>query len=212
MRLVDDKWDTIFGEVVPQTRQAVAGVLGLPDPDSLVFAANTHQFVVQLLSSLDGFGTRPVAHPHDRRRVPLGAPPVHAIRRRRTGDRRAGSPCSRSRPSPPGSASGSPEGGDDFVYLSHVHFDSGYVTPGLAEVVAACPPSVPVMIDGYHSFMAIPTDLGPIADRAFYTSGGYKYAMAGEGCCFLHAPPGWIERPVVTGWFAGFAAQGRRSR
>jgi selenocysteine lyase/cysteine desulfurase len=28
--------------------------------------------------------------------------------------------------------------------------------------------------------------------------------MAGEGCAFLHAPPGFGSRPPVTGWFAEF--------
>jgi selenocysteine lyase/cysteine desulfurase len=36
-------------------------------------------------------------------------------------------------------------------------------------------------------------------------AGGYKYAMAGEGACFAHCPPGYAERPRDTGWFAGFA-------
>jgi len=61
-------------------------------------------------------------------------------------------------------------------------------------------------VDGYHGFMAIPTDLGAIADRAFYVAGGYKYAMAGEGACFLHCPPGYGPRPRDTGWYAGFSA------
>ncbi len=30
--------------------------------------------------------------------------------------------------------------------------------------------------------------------------------MAGEGACFLHAPPGWFPRPPNTGWFAAFFA------
>ncbi|MEO7864404.1 MAG: class V aminotransferase, partial [Sphingomicrobium sp.] len=34
--------------------------------------------------------------------------------------------------------------------------------------------------------------------------GGYKYAMSGEGCGFLHAPPGFGPRPRNTGWFAEF--------
>jgi selenocysteine lyase/cysteine desulfurase len=37
-------------------------------------------------------------------------------------------------------------------------------------------------------------------------AGGYKYAMAGEGVCFLHCPPGYGERPRDTGWFAEFGA------
>jgi selenocysteine lyase/cysteine desulfurase len=33
--------------------------------------------------------------------------------------------------------------------------------------------------------------------------------MAGEGVCFLHAPPGYAPRPVVTGWYAAFSALSR---
>ena len=29
--------------------------------------------------------------------------------------------------------------------------------------------------------------------------------MAGEGACFAHCPPGYVERPPDTGWLAGFA-------
>jgi selenocysteine lyase/cysteine desulfurase len=42
------------------------------------------------------------------------------------------------------------------------------------------------------------------ANNAFYLGGGYKYAMSGEGCAFMHAPAGFGERPRVTGWFAEF--------
>lgn len=67
-------------------------------------------------------------------------------------------------------------------------------------------PDTLFVIDGYHGFMAVPTDLGAISNRAFYLAGGYKYAMAGEGACFLHCPPGCCPRPVDTGWYAGFSA------
>jgi selenocysteine lyase/cysteine desulfurase len=52
--------------------------------------------------------------------------------------------------------------------------------------------------------MAVERPFGPDTHQAFYLGGGYKYAMAGEGCAFLHAPPGYGERPYVTGWFAEF--------
>ena len=61
------------------------------------------------------------------------------------------------------------------------------------------------MVDGYHAFMAVETPFGDVAAQsAFYLGGGYKYAMSGEGCAFLHAPPGFGERPPITGWFAEF--------
>ena len=62
------------------------------------------------------------------------------------------------------------------------------------------------MVDGYHGFMALPTDLSGLAGRVFYLAGGYKYAMAGEGVAFLHAPPGQAPRPRDTGWYAAFDA------
>ena len=61
-----------------------------------------------------------------------------------------------------------------------------------------------IVIDGYHAFMARPVNIGAIQDRVFYLAGGYKYAMSGEGVCFLHSPPGYGPRPLNTGWYAGF--------
>src|SRR5260370_14363770 len=54
--------------------------------------------------------------------------------------------------------------------------------------------------------MALPTTLAGNANRAFYLAGGYKYAMAGEGVCFMHCPGGFAMRPRDTGWFAAFGA------
>jgi len=69
---------------------------------------------------------------------------------------------------------------------------------------AAAPRDALIAIDGYHAFCAIPVDLAAIHRRAFYLAGGYKYAMSGEGACFLAVPPGNRLRPVDTGWYASF--------
>ena len=93
----------------------------------------------------------------------------------------------------------------DLVYVSQVFFNSGFALTHLAALVdGLSAPQRLVVIDGYHGFLARPTDLGAIADRAFYIAGGYKYAMAGEGACFMHCPPGFGPRPRNTGWYAGF--------
>ena len=63
-----------------------------------------------------------------------------------------------------------------------------------------------IALDLYHSFMAIPCNFAKVADRVFLLGGGYKYAMTGEGAGFIHAPPGYAQRPSFTGWFADFAA------
>jgi len=95
----------------------------------------------------------------------------------------------------------------DLVFLSQVYFDSGFAVGDLEKIVQSVPdPETFIVIDGYHGFMAIPTDLSAVASRAFYLAGGYKYAMAGEGACFLHCPPGYGARPRDTGWYAGFGS------
>jgi selenocysteine lyase/cysteine desulfurase len=85
-----------------------------------------------------------------------------------------------------------------------VFFDSGFVVRDLEAICAAAPADAMVAIDGYHAFCALPVDLSRIHRRAFYLAGGYKYAMSGEGCCFLAVPPGNRLRPVDTGWYASF--------
>ncbi len=95
----------------------------------------------------------------------------------------------------------------DMVFFSQVFFNSGAVVKDFAAIVNAIPnKDTLAVIDGYHGFMALPTDLSSITSRAFYMAGGYKYAMSGEGCCFLHCPDGYAERPRNTGWFADMGA------
>ena len=60
------------------------------------------------------------------------------------------------------------------------------------------------VVDGYHGFCAIPTDLKDIENQIFYLAGGYKYAQAGAGLCFMTIPLGLSLRPAYTGWFADF--------
>jgi selenocysteine lyase/cysteine desulfurase len=87
-----------------------------------------------------------------------------------------------------------------------VLFGSGRTFDHVGELAALGRRDGPwVVIDGYHAFMAVDRPFGEAAaSSAFYLGGGYKYAMAGEGCAFMHAPPGFGERPRITGWFAEF--------
>lgn len=199
-RLADDKWDHIFGEIVPKARAAIAGILGLSDPATLVFAPNTHNFVVRIFSCLEP----PV-------RVLSTGSEFHSFARQSRRWEEAGlAIVDRIETEPFASfeerfLAQVEAGVHDLVYLSSVFFDSAYPVQGLEKIVAGVPnDSTYFVIDGYHEFLARPADLSKIEDRSFYLAGGYKYAMAGEGACFLHAPPGYGQRPVDTGWYAGF--------
>jgi selenocysteine lyase/cysteine desulfurase len=200
----DEKWDPIFSDVIPAVQAGIAGVLKLPDPRSLAVAPNTHEFVRRLLSALppgrpsrvlttDGeFHSlvRQLARLEEDEAVVVERIPVEPVA---TFPERFQEACRR--------------GGHDLVFVSQVFFNSGATAGDLSGLAAAVrDPETLIAVDGYHGFMAVPTDLAPVANRIFYLAGGYKYAMAGEGACFLHCPPGYAPRPRDTGWFAAFGA------
>lgn len=201
-RLVDGKWEHILGEVWPAVAAGLARHLNLPDPTTLVPAPNTHEFVKRLLSA-----------------CPPGRPPrvlttdgeFHSFRRQIDRLEEDGLVFVTRVPVEPFEsladriASASRAVPFDLVFVSQVMFNSGYALTDLEGLVdAVAREGRLVAIDGYHGFLARPTDLGPIADKAFYLAGGYKYAMAGEGACFMHCPPSVAPRPRDTGWYAGF--------
>lgn len=202
-RLVDEKWTRVLGEVWPQVAQGIARHLSLPDVSTLVPAPNTHEFVNRLISALPFERVPRIVttdgefHSFKRQtdrlaedglidivRVPTE--PFAGLTQRIIDAVRTHSP--------------------DMVFVSQVFFNSGYALPDLAALVeAVSAPERLVVIDGYHAFLALPADFSRLADRAFYLAGGYKYAMAGEGACFMHCPPGFAPRPRNTGWYASFA-------
>lgn len=200
---LDEKWDEVFGVILPEAAGHIAGRLRLPDPSTIAFGATTHEFVARILSSL----------PSPVRVLTTDAEFYSAARqlRRLTEDGLAVVEAVPAEPFPTFGerfVAAAGRGGADLVVLSQAFFNSGFVVEDLAGLIAAVPSETAVLIDGYHGFMALDTDLADLADRVFYTSAGYKYAMAGEGAAFLHAPPGWLPRPRNTGWFAAFGGLG----
>ncbi|MFI4860603.1 MAG: aminotransferase class V-fold PLP-dependent enzyme [Phycisphaerales bacterium JB063] len=201
--LNDAKWGKVFSEVVPQAQQRIAQTLSLPDPQQIVFGPNVHGFFTRLLSCLPTdrppriLSTDGEFHSFSRQAKRLledGLIELHVV------------PCDPFETLHDRVCSSLSSHRYDLVYLSQVFFDSGRGLPGLESIVRAVrDEDTLVAIDGYHGFMAVPTDLSSIADRVFYLAGGYKYAMSGEGCCFMAVPPGCALRPRDTGWYASFA-------
>lgn len=204
--LIDDKWARIVGTVVPTAQHHLARLLNLPDPATLCFGANTHEFLMRLLSDIEA---RPM-------RVLTTDSEFMSFERQIRRLEEAGIARVERVPAEPFDsfsrrfADAARDGGHHLVWFSHVFFNSGYWIEDLLPLVDAVPsPRSLVVVDGYHAFMAVPTDIGRIAARAFYLGGGYKYAMSGEGAAWMHCPPGYVERPLNTGWFAGFGSLSR---
>jgi selenocysteine lyase/cysteine desulfurase len=202
--LADRKWDRVFGEVMPRAQANIAHELGLPDPKTIGFAPNTHELLMRLFSAK--LGERPLD-------VLTSDGEFHSFRRQSARWEEEGRIKRRVVPCEPFETfterylAAARERKPDIAFVSHVMFRSGLRFDGVEELAKlASPDGTWVVLDLYHSFMAIPCDFARVADRVFLLGGGYKYAMTGEGAGYIHAPPGFAPRPEYTGWFADFVA------
>jgi selenocysteine lyase/cysteine desulfurase len=202
-RLADRKWDRIMDEVWPDAQRNVASELGTGRPDSIVFAPNTHELLVRLFAA--AAEKRPI-------RVLTSDGEFHSARRQFARWEESGAATVERIPAEPFDTfserflQAARSGDHDFIFVSQVLFGSGRIFAPVEELAALAQPEGPwVVIDGYHAFMAVEAPFSAkAAQSAFYLGGGYKYAMAGEGCAFLHAPSGFGPRPRITGWYAEF--------
>jgi selenocysteine lyase/cysteine desulfurase len=204
-RLADSKWDRIMGEVWPEAQGHVAAELGSGMADAVVFASNTHDLLIRLFAAVPHDDGKPV-------RVLTSDGEFHSARRQFERWEESGDALVDRVPVEPFDSfperflDAAKAGDHDLILVSQVLFSSGLLFDRVEELASLSRPEGPwVVIDGYHAFMAIESPLGrSAAQSAFYLGGGYKYAMAGEGAAFLHAPPGFGPRPPITGWYAEF--------
>jgi selenocysteine lyase/cysteine desulfurase len=201
--LADSKWDKIMGEVWPEAQGHVARELGTAAPECIVFAPNTHALLVSLAAAAPRAG---------KLRILTSGGEFHSARRQFARWAEAGEiVLTEVAPEPFDTLaerflSAAQAGNHDLIFISQLLFGSGRLFTPVEELAALGRPEGPwVAIDGYHAFMAVPQPFSATAAAsAFYLGGGYKYAMAGEGCAFMHAPSGFGARPPITGWYAEF--------
>lgn len=208
--LADRKWERVFGEVMPRAQANIAMELRLPDPRTIGFAPNTHELLMRLFSAK--FSDRPLD-------VLTSDGEFHSFSRQSARWEEEGRVKRRIVPCEPFETfterflAAASEQKPDIVFVSHVMFRSGLRFNGVEKLARlASPDGTWVVLDLYHSFMAIPCDFSRVADRVFLLGGGYKYAMTGEGAGYIHAPPGYATRPEYTGWFADFVTMEGKQR
>src|SRR5262249_22485517 len=157
----DNKWESIFASLAPRVQRGIAGILMLPDPATIAFAPNTHDFVRRLLSAL------PLRMPL---RILTSDSEFHSFARQiarleedrlvaveRIGADPLGSFADRS-------AVAARRGDHVLVFVSRVFFTSAAPGGALDDIVGAAPAGETlIVIDGYHGFMALPTDLAASA-------------------------------------------------
>ena len=197
-RLADRKWDKVMFALWPEAQREVAAELGNGGPSAIVFAANTHDFIIRLAAAC------PRADPR-RLRVLTSDGEFHSARRQFARWAEDGWLELGAVPADHVLAAAT-RGDHDLIFASHLLFGTGQIVGDIDGLAALGRPEGPwVVIDGYHSFMALDAPFGATAAAsAFFVAGGYKYAMAGEGMGLMHCPPGFGPRPPITGWYAEF--------
>jgi kynureninase len=200
--LVDDKWERVEARAA-DVRDGFARLLG-DTRANIALGQNTHELVTRWLSGL------PL---RERRRLITTDGEFHSIRRQM--DRLAeeqvldivrvpARPCDALASRLAASVDDRTAG----VMVSSVLYDTAEIVPGLDLVGSACRShGAALLVDAYHHLNVVPFDLETMGlEDAFVTGGGYKYCQLGEGNAFLRVPPDCRMRPVLTGWFAEFAA------
>jgi kynureninase len=200
--MVDDKWERVEARAA-DVRGGFARLLGDASAN-IALGQNTHELVTRWLSGL------PL---RERPRLITTDGEFHSLRRQV--DRLAEEPFFDivrvpARPCD-GLATRLADAVNDrtaCVMVSSVLYETAEIVPGLDLVAAACRThGASLLIDAYHHLNVVPFDLMTMGlEDAFVTGGGYKYCQLGEGNAFLRVPTGCRMRPVLTGWFAEFAA------
>lgn len=198
--LVDDKWERAFA-VAGRVRAGIAALLE-EAPERIALGQNTFELVARFLSALP-LAARPRlvttdGEFHTIRRlldrlaeerievVKIAAEPVDDLAERvaRAIDDRTAA-----------------------ALVSTVQFQTARIVPNLEAVGRACARhGAELLLDAYHHLGVVPWVRSAALARAWVTGGGYKYLQLGEGVGFLRVPPDCSVRPVLTGWFAEFAA------
>lgn len=199
---VDKKWDYFFSQKIPKAQKLIAENLGFSKPSQIVFAPNTHELTSRILSCF----------PSSRKFRVLTTDSEFYSFERQISRLEEAEACEVVRvPTEPFTTfearfcAEASQAEFDLVFFSEVFFNSGVAVQNTAALVSAVKnPECLVVVDGYHSFMALPTRWSALEKRVFYIAGSYKYAQGGEGCCFMWVPPDCALRPQNTGWFASF--------
>lgn len=199
-QFVDDKWDYIFSNKLPQCQNMIAAALNVTNAQRIVFAPNTHELLYRIYSTFPAgkkikiLTTDSEFYSFQRQTerwlqddlidiTRVATEPFDTFEQR--------------------FADQAKHTAYDWIFCSQVFFNSGVAIDNLKRFVENLPTEPLITIDGYHGFFAIPTDLQTLEHRIFYLAGSYKYAQGGEGACFAVVPDGNFE-PTNTGWFAEF--------
>lgn len=199
-KFIDNKWDKIFSTIIPEASKIICDSLNLKDYDQITFAPNTHELIDRVLSSFKNYSNLKILttdsefhslsrqlksleinHKTYIKKVSIDSndPKKNIIKELKENDY-------------------------DILVFSQCFYNSGIFIEDneIVEIVNTAKKDTITLVDGYHSFATRNMDFSNISNRLYFVSGGYKYAMSGEGVCFLYSPKENELKPTNTGWMS----------
>ena len=197
----DHKWEYLLGTLLPDVQKIISRQLNFPRPNDIAFAPNTHDLITKLISCF---------FHQEKIRILVSSNEFHSLSRQLKRfseldqfeiiyfDPESDSLNDSLREV-------LEENKFDLIFCSHVFYNSGKILEKeIIDLIIKYKGEALFILDAYHGFCAIPTDMSEYHNDIFYMAGGYKYAQSGEGMCFLTLPDNCQLRPAITGWFASF--------
>lgn len=197
----DNKWEYLLGDLLPDVQEIISKIINFSRPADISFASNTHELLVRMISC---FFHKPTIN------ILTTTNEFHSLSRQVKRfeelenynieyidpDQDDFSENLRNKLE---------KNEYDIIFISHIFFNTGKILSKTnIESIIELKKNAQFILDGYHSFCAVPVDISRYEDDIYYLSGGYKYAQAGEGMCFMTLPSNCNLRPAITGWFASF--------
>lgn len=205
---VDEKWNKIFTQIIPTAQQHICQMTGIQKADRICFAPNTHELVARLLFTLLHTKERPLKilttdsefHSFSRQLKRLQEDKLVEVTIIEASTLESFERL-------PQKIKQLSNHNYDLFFISHVFFNSGLKIKDsdLTEIFDLFDPTKTTLcLDTYHGFATQQLNFAALEEKVFILAGGYKYAMAGEGACWMSIPNHTL-RPIQTGWFAGFS-------
>ncbi len=201
-KMSDQKWDYIFSKLLPDVKKIISSQINFSRFEDISFASNTHELLIKIISSY---------FEQDKIKILTTTNEFHSLSRqlkRFQEDEKfeIKSINNESESFHQDMLSTLKSEPFDLIIISHVAYNSGLIYPlEQIEELVRNKGNASFVLDAYHGYCAIPTDISNISDDIFYMAGAYKYAQAGEGMCFTTIPKNCSLRPQITGWFASFS-------
>jgi selenocysteine lyase/cysteine desulfurase len=207
-KLVDHKWDLILGEHFELSQKIIAQMIGINKYQRITIASNTHELITRLIftllekkSPLHILTSDSEFHSFTRQINRLESSGLVSVTRIKCNNENefenfAVNICNELK-----------KNSFDLLFFSHCFFNTGFILEDEAInqiLELAIKQNVTTCVDLYHSFATKSFNFSPYEKDIFFTAGGYKYAQAGEGICWMSVPELDLT-PVHTGWFAAMA-------